>query len=116
VTTMTTDIHPCPSCRTTTGRHLDHFATTVKLTAARSPLRKIITLADQASVLTDEQLRFRLLALDACAASRSHAAPRSPIGHRLRDAPNRLSVAGRPTISFLLRPGWLLAEPTLAER
>lgn len=41
---------------------LDHLTATVELAAARSVLREIITLADQAPVLADEQLRSRLLA------------------------------------------------------
>ncbi|MGH3815074.1 MAG: hypothetical protein ACRDUV_21955 [Pseudonocardiaceae bacterium] len=44
---------------------LDQLTATVELAAARSVLREIITLVDQAPVLTDEQLRFRLLALAA---------------------------------------------------
>jgi hypothetical protein len=75
----------CAACRTNwavTGVNprpfLDHLTATVELTAAHSVLREIIPLADQAPGLTDEQLRFRLLALAACAAPRSTAASRSP--------------------------------------
>ena len=42
---------------------LDHLPLTVELAAARPVPREIITLADQAPTLTEEQLRFRLLAL-----------------------------------------------------
>ncbi len=65
---------------------LDQLTATVELAAARSVLREIITLADQAPVLTDEHLRFRLVALAERAAPRSHA-PKSPIGRWLSDAP-----------------------------
>jgi len=84
----------CSACRTDWAitvvnprSFLDQLTATVELAAARSVLREIITLADQASVLTEEQLRFRPLSLAACAAPRSTAAPRSPIGHRSSDAP-----------------------------
>jgi transposase-like protein len=42
---------------------LEQLTASVELTAARLALREIITLADQAPTLTDEQLRFRLRAL-----------------------------------------------------
>ncbi len=42
---------------------LDHLAGTVELAAARSTLRDVITLADQAPGLTDQELRARLVAL-----------------------------------------------------
>lgn len=45
------------------ARCVDHLAATVELAAARSVLREIITLADDAPGLTGEQLRFRLAAL-----------------------------------------------------
>jgi hypothetical protein len=43
--------------------YLDHLAAVVELAAARSVLRDVITLADQAPRLTDEQLKFRLVML-----------------------------------------------------
>lgn len=42
---------------------LDHLAGTVHLAVARSTLRDVITLADQAPGLTDQELRARLVAL-----------------------------------------------------
>jgi hypothetical protein len=91
---MTTDIHPCPFCRTTTGVHLvtdsppkvrawscaacrtdwaiavanprpfvDHLAASVELAAARSMLRQVIALAEEAPALPDDQLRARLVDL-----------------------------------------------------
>ena len=68
---------------------LNHLAATVELTAARSVLRKIVTLADQAPGLTDEQLRFRLLALA------EYATP----AHPLSPDP-RLVVARGPRLRF----------------
>jgi hypothetical protein len=59
---------------------------TVDLAAARSVLREIIALGDQAPGLTDEQSRFRLLTLAAYTAPKSPA-PRSPIGRWSSDAP-----------------------------
>ncbi|MGH3695873.1 MAG: hypothetical protein ACRDRX_18100 [Pseudonocardiaceae bacterium] len=54
---------------------LEHLAGTVELAAARSVLREIFTLADQSPGLSNEQLRFRLLAVAAYAELRSTAAP-----------------------------------------
>lgn len=65
---------------------LDHLSGTVDLAAARSVLREIITLGDQATGLTDEQLRFRLLTLAGHTASKSPAS-RSPIGRWSSDTP-----------------------------
>jgi hypothetical protein len=48
--------------------YLDCLTATVELTAARSVLGDVITLTDQASGLTDEQLRVRLGALAKVAA------------------------------------------------
>jgi len=60
------------------------------LTAAveqRELLREVVALADESPGLTDDQLRDRLIALAVCAAPRSHAPSRSPIGRWLSDAP-----------------------------
>ncbi|MGH3824930.1 MAG: hypothetical protein ACRDRA_19150 [Pseudonocardiaceae bacterium] len=46
--------------------YLDRLAGAVELAAARWALRDVITLADQASGLTDGELRTRLLALADC--------------------------------------------------
>jgi hypothetical protein len=44
--------------------YFDHLAATVEqLGAARSMLRQVCTLADDAATITDQQLRDRLLAL-----------------------------------------------------
>src|SRR5262249_5456369 len=76
--------------------YLDHLTASVELAAACSVLREVIALADQAPVLTDEQLRFRLLVLAACAAPRLPAAPRSPIGRwSSLDAPESSAPGGR---------------------
>jgi hypothetical protein len=72
---------------------LDHLAGTVDLAAARSVLREIITLGDQAPGLTDEQLLFRLFTLAAHTAPKSPA-PRSPIGRWSSDTPE-LAPSGR---------------------
>jgi hypothetical protein len=55
--------------------HFDRLAATVEQLGV---LRQVIALADQAPVLTDEQLRFRLLALAEHAVPRSNALHRSP--------------------------------------
>jgi hypothetical protein len=48
--------------------YFDHLAATVEqLGAARSMLRQVITLADDAATLSDKELRDRLLALASCA-------------------------------------------------
>jgi hypothetical protein len=49
---------------------LDHLAATVELAAARSVLRGIIALAEQAPVLPDDQLRNRLADLASTARCR----------------------------------------------
>ncbi|MGH3825276.1 MAG: hypothetical protein ACRDRA_20920 [Pseudonocardiaceae bacterium] len=93
----------CAACRTDWAitvvnprPFLDRLTATVELAAARPVLREIITLADQASTLTDDQLQFRLRALAVCALLRSDAAHRSPAGHRLSPAPSPgLLVASR---------------------
>jgi len=64
---------------------LDLLVATVELAAARSVLRELIRLADQAPGLTEEQVRFRLLALAECAPLRSFAGPRSPAGRWLSE-------------------------------
>jgi hypothetical protein len=60
----------CAACRTdwaitVVNPHpfLDHLATTVELAAARSVLRGIIALAEQAPALPDDQLRAHLVDL-----------------------------------------------------
>jgi hypothetical protein len=88
-------------------RYLDHLAAAVELAAARSVLGKIITLADQVPVLTDEQLRFRLLPLAVCAAPRSHAPPRSTAGSWLSETSDS-APGGRPA------PDSVLPRPRLA--
>jgi transposase-like protein len=65
----------CTSCRTDWAitvvnpqPYLDRLAATVEqLGATRSVLRQVCTLADDASTITDQQLRDRLLALASCA-------------------------------------------------
>jgi hypothetical protein len=66
---------------------LNLLTASVELAMARSVLGELIRLADQAPVLTEEQLRFRLLTLAACAALHSPAPSRSPAGHRSRALP-----------------------------
>jgi hypothetical protein len=94
VSAPTAVTNPCAACRTDWAitvvnprPYLDHLAATVDLAAARPVLQEIITLADQAPRLTDEQRRFRLRALAACAAPWSPA-PRSPIGRWWSEAPD----------------------------
>ncbi|MGH3823347.1 MAG: hypothetical protein ACRDRA_11045 [Pseudonocardiaceae bacterium] len=108
---------PCPSCGSTAGVQqltgtppkvaawscmqwatsmvsprplLDQLTVTVELAAMRSVLRELIRLAGQAPVLTEEQLRFRLLALAQCAAP-----PRSPAGRWSSKAPDS-APGGQP--------------------
>lgn len=59
---------------------LDLLAATVDLAAPRSVLRELIRLADQVPGLTEEQLRFRLLALAEYATTRFPVSSRSPAG------------------------------------
>ena len=54
---------------------LDLLVAMVELAAARSVFRELIRLADQAPGLTEEQLRFRLLALAECTTLRSLLPP-----------------------------------------
>jgi hypothetical protein len=49
----------CPGC----GATSDHLAATAELAGARSALRALLTLADDAPTLTDAELRSRLMAL-----------------------------------------------------
>jgi hypothetical protein len=94
-TAPTVQAWSCSACRTDWAvsvvnprPYLDHLTAAVNLTAARSVLREITVLAEEAPALTDEQLWFRLRALAGCAAPRS-AAARSPIGRRSSlDAPD----------------------------
>ena len=67
----------------------------MELAAARSVLREIIALAEQASGLTDEQLRFRLRALAECTRSESYVAHRSPADHWSSEAPTQLLAVSR---------------------
>ncbi|MGH3841486.1 MAG: hypothetical protein ACRDS0_08610 [Pseudonocardiaceae bacterium] len=46
-------------------RYLDRLTATVELAAARSTLRQVRALADQAPMLTDQELRARLVVLAA---------------------------------------------------
>ena len=64
---------------TTFPRQLRDQLTSAELVAARLVLREVIRLADQAPVLTAEQLRFRLFTMAECAAPRSHD-PRKILG------------------------------------
>ncbi|MDQ3765424.1 MAG: hypothetical protein M3460_29425 [Actinomycetota bacterium] len=57
---------------------LDLLAATVDLATARSVLRELVRLADQAPGLTKEQRRFRLLMLAAYATPRLLAVPPIP--------------------------------------
>jgi hypothetical protein len=74
---------------------LDLLGATVDLAAARSVLRELIRLADLVPELTEEQLRFRLLALAECATPRSPAVPRSPAGRWLSETPDS-APGGQP--------------------
>ncbi|MDQ3764867.1 MAG: hypothetical protein M3460_26130 [Actinomycetota bacterium] len=74
---------------------LDLLVAAVDLAAARSVFRELIRLADQAPGLTEEQLRFRLLALAECATPRSPAVLRSPAGRWLSQAPDS-APGGQP--------------------
>ncbi|MGH3692859.1 MAG: hypothetical protein ACRDRX_02445 [Pseudonocardiaceae bacterium] len=74
---------------------LDHLTATVELAAARSVLRELLRLADQAPVLTEEQLRFRLLALAECGAPRAGAPPRSSAGRWPSETPDS-APSGQP--------------------
>jgi hypothetical protein len=97
----------CAACRTDWAiavvnprPFLDYLTATVELAAARSVLREVITLADQAPMLTDEQLRFRLRALAECGRHPDPPLlldPRSAAGRALIP-PTRLPAAGRPPI------------------
>ena len=73
----------------------DLLIATVNLAVARSMLRELIRLADESPGLTDEQLRFRLLALAACATTRSHVPSRSPAGRWLSETPDS-APSGQP--------------------
>lgn len=93
---------PCPFCESATGVPqitgiplLNWPAVTIELAAARSVLGELGRLADQATVLTDEQLRFRLLTLAQYAQSRPHAPPRSPADRWPSEAPDS-APSGQP--------------------
>jgi hypothetical protein len=73
----------------------DHLTATVELAAAQSVLREIITLATQAPMLTDDQLRFRLHALAECTRSGSYVAPQSPADRWLSETPDS-APSGQP--------------------
>jgi hypothetical protein len=81
---------------------LDLLAVSAELTAARSVLRELIMLADEAPGLTEEQLRCRLLALAGCAAPRSPAVSRSPAGRWLSEAPDS-APDGQPAPHDIVR-------------
>jgi hypothetical protein len=49
-------------------RYLDRLTATVELAAARSVLRRVIALTEEAPALSDEELQARLLALASGAA------------------------------------------------
>ncbi len=74
---------------------LDLLAMTVDLAAARSLLWELLRLADQVPGLTEEQLRFRLLALAERATLRSLPVPRSPAGRWSSKAPDS-APGGQP--------------------
>jgi hypothetical protein len=81
---------------------LDLLVATVELAAARSVFRELIRLADQAPGLTEEQLRFRLLALAECTTLRSFVAPRSPAGRWLSETPDS-APGGQPAPHNMVR-------------
>jgi hypothetical protein len=110
----TTGVHPvpglsprvrawsCPACRTDWAitvanprPWLDQLTATVELAAARSMLRQVIALADEAPALPDDQLRLRLRALAVRGTPRSHALPRSPAGRWSSEAPDS-APSGQP--------------------
>lgn len=77
---------------------LERLTGTVELAAARSVLRGVITLADQAPALTDEQLRLRLVALAGVAArgfrcERIAPGPEGPL-RGVRETPSRAHTMG----------------------
>jgi hypothetical protein len=74
----------------------DLLIATVNLKMTRLMLQELIRLAAQAPRLTDEQLRFRLLALAACATPHLPVLSRSPeAGRWLSETPTRLPAASR---------------------
>jgi hypothetical protein len=75
---------------------LDLLAATVDLATARSVLRELIRLTDQAPVLTEEQLRFRLLTLAAYATPRSPAVPPIPGWPPVEPGPPDSAPGGQP--------------------
>jgi hypothetical protein len=81
---------------------LDLLVATVELAAARSVLRELVRLVDQAPGLTEERLRFRLLALAECARPRSPAVSRSPAGRWLSEAPDS-APSGQPAPHDMVR-------------
>jgi hypothetical protein len=83
-------------------RFLDLLVAAVELAATRSVLRELIRLADQAPELTEEQLRFRLLALAECAIAPSLAVPRSPAGRWLSETPDS-APGGQPAPHNMMR-------------
>ena len=98
----------CSACQTNWAIAVDprlflaHLAATVELAMARPVLREVITLANQAPGLADDQLRFRLLALAACATPRSTAASRSPADRWSRRPPTLFPTASRSQIPPML--------------
>lgn len=73
----------------------DLLIATVNLKMTRLMLQELIRLAAQAPSLTDEQLRFRLLALTECATPRSTVPSRSPAGRWLSETPDS-TPGGQP--------------------
>ncbi|MGH3697347.1 MAG: hypothetical protein ACRDRX_25745 [Pseudonocardiaceae bacterium] len=63
---------------------------------ARPVLRELLRLADQAPALTDQQLRFRLVALAECAVPHPGVPSSSPAGRWSSAAPTPLSAVSRP--------------------
>jgi hypothetical protein len=82
----------------------DLLIATVNLKMTRLKLQELIRLATQAPRLTDEQLRFRLLALAAYAAPRSHIPSRPPAGRWLSETPDS-APGGQPAPHHTTPPG-----------
>jgi hypothetical protein len=73
----------------------DLLIATVSLKMTRLMLQELIRLAAQAPGLIDEQLRFRLLALAACATPHFPVPSRSPAGRWLSETPDS-APGGQP--------------------
>lgn len=81
---------------------LDLLVATVELATARSVLRELIKLADQAPGLTEEQLRFRLLALASALHPDPPLSPRSPAGCWSSETPDS-APGGQPVPHNMVR-------------